>query len=59
MRKLLTVLAGATLVVGLAGPPVSASSDTSSSDQPITAMGKGKGGAQARWPPRGPWLRPG
>ena len=46
MRKLLTVLAGATLVIGLSGPAVSASSsDTQSSDQ-ITAMGKGKHGSR-------------
>lgn len=44
MRKVLTVLAGVTLAIGLSGAPASATSDTGSSDRPITAMGHGHGG---------------
>src|SRR5687767_7637240 len=40
MRKLLTVLAGATLVIGLSGPAVSASSAEGQSSDQIEAMGK-------------------
>ena len=44
MRRMLTVLAGAVLVVGLAGP-VWAEGKTHSGDQPITAMDRnGHGG---------------
>lgn len=43
MRKLLMVVAGASLAIGLMAPPVSAASDTGSSDQPITAMRDGGG----------------
>jgi hypothetical protein len=42
MRKLLTVLASAAMVVGL-GAPAWASDNAPSADQPITAMGKGGG----------------
>jgi hypothetical protein len=42
MRKLLTVLASAAVVVGL-GAPVWANGKAQSADQPITAMGKGGG----------------
>ena len=41
MRRLFTVLACATLVVGLGAPAWGNGSGSSSTDQPITAMGKG------------------
>ena len=44
MRKLLSVLGGATLAIGLSGTPVSATSETASSDKPITIMRDGRHG---------------
>ena len=42
MRRLFTVLACATLVVGLGAPAWGNGSGSSSTDQPITALGKGR-----------------
>ena len=44
MRKLLSVLGGATLAIGLSGTPVSAASETASSDKPIIIMRDGRHG---------------